>query len=406
MLRPPVQWAPPHTTTGSSSQQGDGVNATATATSSSTSPPASKQKEEEEAIAAVAGAVSATSRTDPPFQIWLFPPEQDRHITRKIQASGVYEPDETIFAQLAVASKGINKGSDGGGSTYMYGANNTGSGAGTCTGGGAMDIGANVGFHSLHMAALGMDVISLEPSPDTASLLRRSARANGFDFDPLQAQQQQQQQQQQQDSSAGISSSRGSVRVVQAAAAATPGLGKLLRHPHSPGMTILQRTRGEEDASDSDSASDALPFGVDNVVQDGIELVRPDAILSEAMLGGGTVPNEDEDSELCLLKVDAEGYELRALKGVDLDRFPFPYITFEFFPELLVKAGKTDPLELLLYVYSFGYVCGKDPTSVHDGNNLMKKPYDVQVWYQNTVVPAHQSSSAYHLNMFCAKKNI
>ena len=387
--RPPVQWTAPHTTTGST-QQGVGANATTTVTSKSTLPPASKQTEEEEAIAAIAGAVSVTSKTDPPFQIWLFPPEQDRYITRKIQASGVYEPDETVFAQLVVASKGTSD--SGGGNTY--GANNT------CTGGWAMDLGANVGFHSLHMAALGMNVISLEPSPDTASLLRRSVRANGFDLDLQQAQAQQQQH-----SSAGISSSRGSVRVVQAAAATTPGVGRLMRHPHSPGMTILQRTRGEEDASDSNSESDALPFGVENVVQDGIELVRPDTILSEAMLGGGTVPNEDE-GRLCLLKVDAEGYELHALKGVDLSRFPFPYMTFEFFPELLLKAGKTDPLELLLYVYSFGYVCGKDPTSVRDGTNLMRKPSDVQAWYQNTVVPAHQSSSAYHLNMFCAKKDI
>ena len=267
---------------------------------------------------------------------------------------------------------------------------------------GQWTLGANVGFHSLHMAALGMNVISLDPSPDTASLLRRSVRANGFDLDHVQ----QAQAQQRQHSSAGMSSrSRGSVRVVQAAAATTPGLGRLMRHPHSPGMTILQRTSGKEDASDSDSDSHVLPFGVENVVQDGIELVRPDTILAEAMLGGGAAPNEDE-GRLCLLKVDAEGYELHALKGVDLGRFPFPYMTFEFFPELLLKAGKVDPLELLLYVYSFGYVCGTDPTSVRDGNNLTRKPSDVQVWYQNTVVPAHQSSSAYHLNMFCAKKDI
>ena len=100
--RPPVQWTAPHTTTGST-QQGVGANATTTVASKSTLPPASKQTEEEEAIAAIAGAVSVTSKTDPPFQIWLFPPEQDRYITRKIQASGVYEPDETVFAQLVVA---------------------------------------------------------------------------------------------------------------------------------------------------------------------------------------------------------------------------------------------------------------------------------------------------------------
>ena len=330
---------------------------------SSANSTASHQEEEPEDIV-VEGAVSVTSKTDPPFAIWLFPPDEDI-ISRKINAAGLYEPEETLFVrQVVEASSKTNGGT-----------------------GWAMDIGTNIGFHSLHMAALGMHVISLEPSPDTASLLRKSVQANGFDHQP---------------SSCSIRSSnrtscRGSVCIVQAAAAATPGVGRLLRHPQSAGMTILQRHGDSSDA-------DALPFGVENVIQDDIELVRPGDILSKTI---GASPNEEE---LWLLKVDAEGYELHALKGADLATFPFRYLTFEFFPELLVKAGKTDPLDLLLYIYSFGYACGTDPASVQEGGSnstsatILHVASDIEEWYNRTAVPAHQKSSAYHINMFCTKK--
>jgi FkbM family methyltransferase len=48
----------------------------------------------------------------------------------------------------------------------------------------ALDIGANIGYHALHAAARvgpAGRVIAFEPSADNCALLRRSARANGFD---------------------------------------------------------------------------------------------------------------------------------------------------------------------------------------------------------------------------------
>ena len=111
-----------------------------------------------------------------------------------------------------------------------------------------------------------------------------------------------------------------------------PVFGCLVRHPDSPGMTILQR--------DGDSSS--LPFGVKNFIGGEIELVRPSSVILD-IVGG-------KREDLRLLKVDAEGHELHSFRGADLHTFTFEYLTFEFFPELLIKAGNTNPLELLLYI--------------------------------------------------------
>ena len=43
----------------------------------------------------------------------------------------------------------------------------------------ALDMGANIGFHSLHMAQRGANVISFEPAPDTFELFKCSAELLG-----------------------------------------------------------------------------------------------------------------------------------------------------------------------------------------------------------------------------------
>lgn len=282
--------------------------------------------------------IMVTSKTKPPFKIWLFPP-QDDIISKKIEQSGKYEPEETAFIEYVAST--------------MHG-----------SGGWAVDIGANIGFHSLHMAALGMKVVGFEPSPDTASLLEQSIKENGFD-----------------------GTRGGSIQIIQAAAAESSGLGRLVRHHDSPGMTILQRN--------GDSSS--LPFGVEDIIADDIPLVRPEASLANIITKDGT--------PLQLLKVDAEGYELHAFRGVNLDRFPFRFVTFEFFPELLWKAGQTDPLDLLNYINSFGYVCAMHPKSLKDEENLLCTPDEFQAWYEGTIVPAYENSSKFHLNIYCLKRD-
>ena len=43
-----------------------------------------------------------------------------------------------------------------------------------------VDIGANIGFHTLHTTAIGTHVIAWEPSPNMATLLCKSVHVNGF----------------------------------------------------------------------------------------------------------------------------------------------------------------------------------------------------------------------------------
>ena len=50
--------------------------------------------------------------------------------------------------------------------------------------------------------------------------------------------------------------------------------------------------------------------------------------------------------------------------GAFWEKNTIDFLAFEFFPELLQKAGKMDPLDLLLYVASFGYDCATHPSSL------------------------------------------
>ena len=278
----------------------------------------------------------AVSKTNPPFKMWLFP---DDSMTSVILKSGLYEAEETTFISY-VASQCEH-------TTPRW----------------AVDIGANVGFHSLHMAALEMNVISFEPSPDTVSLLRRSMEENGF--------------------------GRPRMHIIPAAVSDSVGTGRLVRHKDSSGMTILQRNEEEEDV-----VASPLPFGVQDVIANNIPLIKAESSMDSI------IPKGDH-KYLCLLKVDAEGHELHAFKGVNLHRYRFKFITFEFFPELLLKAGKTAPLDLILFIQSIGYDCATDPMVLKANQGLLTTADEVKLWYESKVVNASRTASSFHLNLYC-----
>jgi len=277
----------------------------------------------------------AVSKTNPPFKMWLFPKDS---MTDVILKSGLYEPEETQFISY-VASQCEDK-------TPRW----------------AVDIGANVGFHSLHMAALEMNVISFEPSPDTVSLLRRSMGENGF--------------------------GKPRMHIIQAAVSDSVGTGRLVRHKDSSGMTILQRTDEE------DGVASTLPFGVQDVIANNIPLIKAESSMDSI------IPKGDHKN-LCLLKVDAEGHELQAFKGVNLHRYRFKFLTFEFFPELLVKAGKIAPLDLIMFIQSIGYECATEPMFLKANQGLLTTAEEVKSWYEGTVVNAGRTASSFHLNLYC-----
>jgi len=317
------------------------------------------------------------SKTNPPFKFWLFLHDK---MTNVIQTTGVYERQETEFIEYVAnqCQRHANGGESGergmtddGGSQSVW----------------AVDIGANVGFHSLHMVGLGMKVVALEPSPDTSSLLQKSIDENEW-------------------------SQR--IHVVHAAASYRFGRGRLIRHHSSSGMTILQRMDDEEDIIDDDDDREedpnhvtGLPFGVDEVIAENISLIPVESSIETFIL-----PVEEGDDKrgvkLCLLKVDVEGHELHALSGVNLERYEFQFITFEFFPELLVKAGKIEPYDLLLYMLRMGYECTTHPmyffetmTPDDNTNYVLSSTDKMKHWYDETVVPRYQQDSGFHINLYC-----
>ena len=92
-----------------------------------------------------------------------------------------------------------------------------------------------------------------------------------------------------------------------------------------------------------------------------IELVRAEDVLSELGLGMNNNAIKETNNKPTiryrLLKIDVEGYEneMKALQGLNLNKYPFESIVMEYFPAMLISAGLDRPMELLEYIKSFGY---------------------------------------------------
>ena len=174
-----------------------------------------------------------------------------------------------------------------------------------------VDVGANYGWHSLVGARVvgeGGQVISVEPNPRNAGLLRRSAARNGF----------------------------AHLKVVAAAAGDRQGFGAL----------ETDGSNGRIVGIDAEIV-EALPCSFV------VPLQRLDHILREA-----------GDPHVDVMKVDVEGFELAALRGagalIERDR---PVIVSEFFPRALLATGGVDPEKYLDALREPGYsisVIGRD----------------------------------------------
>ncbi len=66
----------------------------------------------------------------------------------------------------------------------------------------------------------------------------------------------------------------------------------------------------------------------------------------------------DEGDHVFLIKTDTQGYELGVLRGakklLSTGKVTFLLVEFSFF---LMKQSKTDPFELLNFIYDAGFVC-------------------------------------------------
>jgi len=301
-----------------------------------------------------------TTSTDPPFHIFVYPEKVDKYISRNIINNGIYEPPTTelIYKLLpaGLLDRDVKQKKD-----YV-----------------AVDLGSNLGYYSLLLASRGMHVISFEASPDTAWLQRSSAALNGLLLSTPTTQ--------------SAASNGGSLTIIDRGVTDEPTIGRLSRHSDSPGMTSF--SAGDKFDLQTGDAGTALDVD--------IQLVRAKDVLEELGIPSTTETPTDEQSHILhLLKIDVEGFELKALKGLDLDLYRFRHIVMEYFPDMLRGAG-TDPPELLLYILSHGYTFYEIVGSTGELREINVGDNDatgLRDWAENA---EKKSGSGFHINLFAS----
>lgn len=142
------------------------------------------------------------------------------------------------------------------------------------------DIGAHVGNHIRALLRLGVRVVALEPQPTFARLLRR------------------------------LYGGQSRVRIIEAAIGAAPGQTEMLVSERKPTVTTLSREW-------ADQVKRARPFaGVEWEHSLMVNVTTLDALIAEYGL-----------PTFC--KLDVEGYELEALRGLSQ---PIPALALEYIP--------------------------------------------------------------------------
>ena len=172
----------------------------------------------------------------------------------------------------------------------------------------SLDIGANIGMYTQYMATRGFRVISFEPLPENIDIFEANVRMNSKSY------------------------GKSDVHLIKAALSTENGKVKISVTPESPGATSL--------ATDLS----AVPWEMKHS-QITVELTRGDAVLRHLGIKSAEI-----------IKIDVEGHELGALKGLgSLQSLGVKIIAAEYFPEMLKANGMARPQELFTYILNQGF---------------------------------------------------
>lgn len=190
-----------------------------------------------------------------------------------------------------------------------------------------IDVGANIGYYSVFMALQGCNVVAFEPLKTNLRVLRKNLQLHGLEHVQT--------------------ATRGVVTVVEAAASEKEGEAVLHLTPNSPGASTLA------------SKTDKMPWKM-KVETETIRQCNGFSELKKVLHTDKPVAD--------VVKVDVEGFELAALKGLQVQQLEVKAMSTEFFPSL-IRANDMKPEDYLQYLSDQGFTLSKKGGDLRDCND-------------------------------------
>ena len=210
----------------------------------------------------------------------------------------------------------------------------------------ALDIGANIGYHTIELGKLGCRVVAWELLPLNFNILRRNVELNALS---------------------------DSVDLVPRGASDQSRSTAVRMHEHSPGMTTI--------------GNGGLPWRMEDVKGEELK-VSPGSVELERL----GIERVD------IIKIDVEGHEIEALRGFgSLRKLGVKRLHTEFFPAMIEANGHA-AVDYLHYLYEQGLDCFSRFSHELDHRALLK-PEMFEVFTD------HKKATQKHTDLYCIMRN-